>query len=715
MRCVGTVTLLSGTITGTTGQLTSANFNVTNATGTTNIAAILAGSGQLTKTGAGSLTMTGANTYTGITTINAGTVVITHNTGLGSTAGGTLVASGAILDLQNVAVGAEEITLAGGTLTDVKSSLAGNIILTANSNLGATNVGDTFTLSGVISGGFGITKIGAGTVILSGVNTYTGATNINAGILSVTGSLADATAVTVANDATYNLAASDTIASLTGAGNVTLNSNTLTVAGSTDTTFSCVMSGTGGLVKDGTANFTMSGANTYNGGTTINAGTLTLGANNVLADTGEVNVSGGTLNIATFNDTVGTVTLSSGTITGSTGQLSSANFNVTNATGTTNIAAILAGSGQLTKTGAGVVTLSRANTYTGDTNINAGTLILTGSLASATDVVMTNTAIWDLQAAQTVASLTMATGNSITNTTGTSSLVVNGLSTLANSITTTGIQTYTGAVTLAANTAINTTDSAVTFSAGIAGIGITLTVNAGNGAINTAALGTSAASLGAVILNSTGATTLGGATYAASITTNAGGTVAINTGTVTTSGAQTYNDDLELFRTTVLQSIEDSVIFNKTISAPGNNKNGADLIIFAKSDVAINGNIGSNFLNNTLFRELKSNINNLTITAGRILINADVLTMVEQTYNGSVIVGNNGANGTTRTLLSLDPKIHFNGTVDDQIANTHTDCSCCFCEPIPMEYSRRAAYYLWWQGWLRKSAFCSLRNYRSSV
>lgn len=423
-------------------------------------------------------------------------------------------------------------------------------------------------LSGVISGsstlnfntaaGYANANSAFAVLTLSGANSFTGNTTINGGKLTVTGSLSDISAVTVASTATYNLAANDTIASISGAGNVTLNSNTLTLAGNSDTTFSGVMSGTGGLVKDGTANFTMAGANTYNGGTTINAGTLTLGANNVLADTGEVNVSSGTLDIATFNDTVGTVTLSSGTITGTTGQLTSANFNVTNATGTTNIAAILAGSGQLTKTGAGVVTLSAANTFTGDATINAGTLILTGSLASATDVVMINAAIWDLQAAQTIASLTMATGNSITITAGTSSLVVTGLSILANSITTTGIQTYTGAVTLAANTAINTTDSAVTFSAGITGTGNSLTVNAGSGAINTAALGTSAASLGAVILNSTGATTLGGTTYAASITTNAGGTVAINTGTVTTTGAQTYNDDLELFRTTVLQSIEDA-------------------------------------------------------------------------------------------------------------------------------------------------------------
>jgi hypothetical protein len=124
----------------------------------------------------------------------------------------------------------------------------------------------------------------------------------------------------------------------------------------------------------------------------------------------------------------------------------------------------------------------------------------------------------------------------------------------------------------------------------------------------------------------------------------------------------------------MIQSTGSSVLFNRTITAPGNNKNGTDLTVIANGSVTINGNIGENTVNNRSFRTLtsNSNINNLTVTASRILINADILTMVEQTYNGAVIIGDNGTNGTTRTLLSLDPKIHFNGTVDDAMANIHT-------------------------------------------
>ena len=259
----------------------------------------MSGAGGLIKQGSGTLTLSGANTYSGTTTISAGTIKVANDAGLGSTLGGTTVASGATLDLQNVAVGAESITLSGGTLTDVTSTLSGDITLTANSSLGATNSGDTLTLSGVISGGYGITKVGAGTVVLSGTNTYTGTTMISAGTLSVTGSLSDSTAVTVSSGATYSVGANDTIASISGAGAVNLNSYTLTVGDANSTTYSGVMSGTGNLIKQGAGTLTMSGANTYSGVTTVNAGRLVVAHNTALGSTtaGTTVASGATLDL----------------------------------------------------------------------------------------------------------------------------------------------------------------------------------------------------------------------------------------------------------------------------------------------------------------------------------------------------------------------------------------------------------------------------------
>ncbi|MFZ9932716.1 MAG: autotransporter-associated beta strand repeat-containing protein, partial [Chthoniobacterales bacterium] len=69
-----------------------------------------------------------------------------------------------------------------------------------------------------------------------------------------------------------------------------------------------VMSGTGGIIKDGASALTLSAANTYTGGTTINAGTLSLGAANVLANAGALTVAGGTFNLGGFAETVGAVT-----------------------------------------------------------------------------------------------------------------------------------------------------------------------------------------------------------------------------------------------------------------------------------------------------------------------------------------------------------------------------------------------------------------------
>ncbi len=178
-------------------------------------------------------------------------------------------------------------TTGGLVFTTTGYQIAGSdtLFFDGTGNIDVVGSATTATISSKIgtTSGVNIRKLGAGNLILSGANTYTGTTTVTAGTLSIssTGALPSATAVTVAAPATFDISAiasSQTIGSIAGAGNVLLGGKSLDAGGDdSSTTFSGAMSGAGGsFTKSGTGVLTLSGANDYTGTTTVAAGTLRL-------------------------------------------------------------------------------------------------------------------------------------------------------------------------------------------------------------------------------------------------------------------------------------------------------------------------------------------------------------------------------------------------------------------------------------------------------
>jgi fibronectin-binding autotransporter adhesin len=217
----------------------------------------------------------------GAINLNAGTIQIKGNvTGAGSIS----IADGTTLQSGNAAqTFAQGVSIAGTSTWD-------------------TN-GFNNEASGVVSGTGGLTKVGLGSLKLSGANTYTGTTKIDAGEVIASGgsAIANTGAVNVGALGTFRVASAETIGSLEGAvGSQTVLATNLTTGGASNTTYSGNLTGAGKLIKQGAGTFTLNSAtaNTYSGGTDINAGNLQASGDNVLG-TGAVKVAGdATLDVA---------------------------------------------------------------------------------------------------------------------------------------------------------------------------------------------------------------------------------------------------------------------------------------------------------------------------------------------------------------------------------------------------------------------------------
>ena len=264
------------------------------------------------------------------------------------------------------------LTFGGGTLQlDASFNLSPSRSMVLNSGGGTIDTQSFFTTISQDIGGIGnLTKAGTGTLTLSGANTYSGSTTISAGILDLSGSGSIATSSGVDDNGTFDISGSTSGASiqaLSGDGDVTLGSQTLTINNTSADVYAGVMSGTGGLTKNGVGTLTLNGVNSFTGGTAVISGTLnvngTVGAVSVasggtLAGTGKVGTtsvaSGGTLSPGA-NPGLGTLSIQ-GTLTlapGSTTQdyitpTASSNASVTRAANINGSLVASAGSGTYT-------------------------------------------------------------------------------------------------------------------------------------------------------------------------------------------------------------------------------------------------------------------------------------------------------------------------------------------------------------------------------
>ena len=343
----------------------------------------IAGSVAITKTGAGTLTLgSGINSFTGPLNVNEGILKAANNNQFGNNGVVLTIASGAKVDL-------------GGFATQGNHWTGAGEIINTSTNAGQIGVRGALTFTGNVnqtSGAIGFNVQGAANSTFSGTNNSTGAIAMNNGKLTVAqfvnSSVGNITfngpAISTfiyngsanASAGSRNIAISGAsgsgIIESAGAGTLTLGTASLTAAGAKTLTLQGVNAGantmgaisngsdTLSLTKSGTGKWVLAGVNSYTGNTTINA-------------------SGGTLEIG------GAGQLGSGSYGGTIAVGASSTFSYASSANQT-LTNVVSGSGALSKSGASTLALTEANTYTGQTNVNAGTLVVSGSLSGTASV-----------------------------------------------------------------------------------------------------------------------------------------------------------------------------------------------------------------------------------------------------------------------------------------------------------------------------------------
>jgi autotransporter-associated beta strand protein len=558
----GTLQLGNGVTAGSVAGNIADNGALIFAEGANNtFAGVISGTGTLTQNDAGhTLTLTGADTYTGLTTITAGSLSIGNGGTFGSIAGNVADNASLIFNRSDSSTYAGVISGAG-SLTQAG---AGTLILTGDSTVtGPTTINGTlqlgnggaggsvassaifdngalvfdhnnsFTVSAVIANAGGVQQIGSGTTILTADNTYSGGTTITTGTLQLGN---DGTTGSVQGPITDN-------------GNLAFNR-------SDNITLGNAITGSGALTQNGSGILTIASNTTYGGGTTIAAGTLQIGNGGVtgsvtgniadngalvfnrsdsVTESGTISGSGtltktgaGALILTGNNNFTGLTTITSGTLQvgngGTTGALrgdvADGGALVFNRSDTSTYQGAISGAGSVSNSGAGTTILTGNSSYTGGTSITAGTIQLgnggtTGAITG--NVADAGTLAFARSDAVTFAGVISGSGGidqrgpGVTTLTGTSSF--------------TGVTNVSGGTLLVNGSAVPSSGAVVQAGGTIGGTGAISSLNVANG--GTVAPGTGAGSIG--ILNVSGNLVLAsGANYAFDTTSTTNDLLAVS-------------------------------------------------------------------------------------------------------------------------------------------------------------------------------------------
>lgn len=517
-----------------------ASFVISSTPSTLTLSSPISGTGGLSLSGSGTLVV-GTCSYSGSTTISSGTFVCNTDHGMVGNGtytllGGTLSVTGVIQDIGSIA------SSSGSTISIPSTALF----------VGSNN--QSTTCAGAITGSNGsVRKTGSGTLTLSGTNSSLGGFAIQGGTLVfassgafVSGAFLDTSGGTVDLDG-YSIACGTL--GFGGTGTITNSSTTaVTISTGVGGNLGGPVIGSISLVVTGFTQ-TLSGANTYDGTTSITNATMTAAGTNTLSANSNFVLTSGTLSIGTFANTIASLAGSGTVSTGIGGTLT------IGGTSSTSFSGAIIGSGALVMNGSGTFTLSGANTYSGGTNFLTGTIAISGddlgtggtltfgggslnstsgtfTLTHPTVIVSGNTAVFQIDGDTTTLSGTLsqsaATGS--LNKTGSGTLSLIGPSTYSGTTTITAGILAAGAGNALSNSSpfvVNGTLSMGTFSGTIGSLEGSGSVSMGSGStLNVGNNGTS--------------TTFSGIISGAGVLAKIGGGTLTLTGTNTYSGGTTF-------------------------------------------------------------------------------------------------------------------------------------------------------------------------------